>query len=175
MSPIHESGRAMGIHNVHERLLAANECQVGELIDTLASGNGDRLWPGRHWPPMEFDRPLTVGAVGGHGPVRYIVAGYAPGRWIRLAFTGPPGFHGFHEFAVLPGGPQRTRLHHTLTMSPRGLARFTWPLVWRPLHDACLEDCLDRAELVCTNSVARPARWSPYVRFLRALTARVLA
>ncbi|MCX5146444.1 MULTISPECIES: SRPBCC family protein [unclassified Streptomyces] len=161
----------MGVHNVHERLLPAKGSEVGALIDTLASGDDDLLWPGRDWSPMEFDRPLGPGATGGHGPVRYTVAGYAPGRWIRFEFTGPRGFHGHHELAVLPAGPDSTRLHHTLSMSPRGLARITWPLAFRPLHDACLEDGLDRAELACTGRVARPARWSPYVRFLRALAA----
>ncbi|MFJ7158846.1 SRPBCC family protein [Streptomyces sp. NPDC101118] len=164
----------MGVHNVHERLLVAPQDEVGALVDTLADGDDDRLWPGRAWAPMVFDRPLAVGAVGGHGPVRYTVSGYAPGRWIRFAFTGPRGFHGFHELAVLPAGPERTVLHHTLTMSPRGLARLTWPLLWGPLHDALLEDALDRAELACSGAVSRPARWSPYVRLLRALVRRTL-
>ncbi|MFD5325939.1 SRPBCC family protein [Streptomyces sp. NPDC127092] len=158
----------MGVYNVHERLLPVKESEVGALIDGLASGEGDRLWPGASWAPMEFDRPLSAGARGGHGPVRYTVAGYAPGRWIRFEFTGPRGFHGFHELAVLPDGPDRTRLHHTLAMEVRGLARLTWPLAWRPMHDACLEDGLDRAELAGTGAVRRPARWSPYVRLLRA-------
>ncbi|MEV7723683.1 SRPBCC family protein [Streptomyces sp. NPDC087917] len=162
----------MGVHNVHERLLPAKESEVGALVDSLASGDGDRLWPGRDWAPMEFDRPLGSGAVGGHGPVRYTVAGYAPGRWIRFDFTGPRGFHGYHELAVLAAGPDRTRLHHTLSMTTSGLARVTWPLVWRHLHDACLEDALDRAERACADRVARPARWSPYVRLLRAVGAR---
>ncbi|MFE0738670.1 SRPBCC family protein [Streptomyces sp. NPDC058855] len=164
----------MGVYNVHERLLAAKADEVGALIDTLAGGEDDRLWPGRHWSPMEFDRPLGPGAAGGHGPVRYTVAGYVPGQWIRFEFTGPSGFHGFHELAVLPAGPDRTRLHHTLTMSPRGWARITWPLVFRPMHDACMEDAFDRAELACTGSVSRPARWSSYVRFLHALASRAL-
>ncbi|MGW6951200.1 SRPBCC family protein [Streptomyces xanthophaeus] len=116
--------------------------------------------------------PLGVGAVGGHGPVRYTVASYVPGTWVRFAFTGPRGFHGFHEFAVLPVDADRTLLRHTPAMSTNGLPRVTWPLVWRPLHDACLEDSLDRAELARTGAVARPARWSPYVRFLRTLAGR---
>ncbi|KUH40588.1 MULTISPECIES: hypothetical protein [Streptomyces] len=164
----------MGVHNVHERLLAATEDEVGAVIDTLASGEGDLLWPGRDWSPMEFDRPLGPGAVGGHWPVGYTVTGYVPGRWIRFEFTRPRGFRGFHELAVLPAGPGRTRLHHTLTMTTGGWARITWPLAFRPLHDACLEDAFDRAELACTGGVARPARWSPYVRLLQALGARAV-
>jgi hypothetical protein len=161
----------MGVYNVHKRLLAASESRVGSLIDTLASGDRDLLWPGRDWSPMEFDRPLGVGAAGGHGPVRYTVSGYAPGRWIRFEFTGPRGFHGFHELAVLPVDREHTLLHHTLTMTTSGLSRVTWPLAWRPMHDACLEDGLDRAELACTGTVARPARWSPYVRLLHSLAS----
>ncbi|MBW5486010.1 SRPBCC family protein [Streptomyces bambusae] len=162
----------MGVHNVHERLIAADEGRVGALVDTLASGDGDLLWPGEDWSHMEFDRPLGPGAVGGHGPVRYTVTGYAPGQWVRFGFTRPRGFHGFHEVAVLPVAADRTLLQHTLTMTTSGLSRITWPLAWRPLHDACLEDALDRAERACTGTVARPARWSPYVRFLHGLAAR---
>ncbi|MEY2232548.1 MULTISPECIES: SRPBCC family protein [Streptomyces] len=159
----------MGVHNLHERVIAAKESEVGALIDTLAAGDEDRLWPGRVWDPMEFDRPLAVGAVGGHGPVRYTVSAYVPGTWVRFAFTGPRGFHGFHEFAVLPVDAERTVLRHTLAMRVSGLARITWPLAFRSGHDAVLEDCLDRAELACTGTIAHPARWSPYVRFLRGL------
>ncbi|MEV8536493.1 SRPBCC family protein [Streptomyces sp. NPDC051211] len=161
----------MGVYNVHERLLTAGASEVGALIDSLAGGDEDRLWPGLDWPRMEFDGPLAAGAAGGHGPVRYTVDAYVPGTWIRFAFSGPRGFDGFHEFAVLPVDAERTVLRHTLAMTTSGPARITWPLAWRPMHDACLEDSLDRAELACTGTVARPARWSPYVRLLRALAA----
>ncbi|MFG2891272.1 SRPBCC family protein [Streptomyces sp. NPDC048248] len=160
----------MGVYNVHERLLAAKESEVGALLDTLSS-SGDALWPGREWSPMEFDRPLAAGAVGGHGPVRYTVAAHVPSTWVRFTFSGPRGFHGFHEYAVLPVDEEHTLLRHTLAMNARGAARFTWPLLWRPLHDACLEDSLDHAELACTGTVARPARWSLYVRLLRGLVS----
>jgi hypothetical protein len=42
----------------------------------------------------------------------------------------------------------------------RGLALMTWPLVFRPLHDALLEDALDKAERDITGMVANPNRWS---------------
>ncbi|MCF3172971.1 hypothetical protein IPZ61_06540 [Streptomyces sioyaensis] len=35
--------------------------------------------------------------------------------------------------------------------------------------DAALADSLDRAEEACTGAVARPARWSRYVRLPRRL------
>ncbi|MFJ1549410.1 SRPBCC family protein [Streptomyces sp. NPDC088246] len=158
----------MGVYNVHERLLVRKESEVGTLIDTLA-GTDDKLWAREQWPPMEFDRPLAAGAVGGHGPIRYTVTAYVPSTWVRLTFSGPRGFHGFHEYTVLAVDEEHTLLRHTLAMNARGPARLTWPLIWRPLHDACLEDSLDRAELVCTGTVARPAHWGRYVRLLRNL------
>ncbi|RKT83789.1 hypothetical protein SAMN05421805_12075 [Saccharopolyspora antimicrobica] len=160
----------MAVRNVHVRHLPVDEDTAGALIDSLA-GPHDRLWPSREWPPMEFDRPLGVGAAGGHGPVRYRIAGYAPGRWIRFRFTAPRGFDGFHEFAV-QREDGRTSLHHLLSIHARGPARITWPLLWRPLHDALLEDSLDRAEEATTGAVRAPARWSWWVRLLRALVAR---
>ncbi|MGW7105983.1 SRPBCC family protein [Streptomyces xanthophaeus] len=129
-----------------------------------AAGRADGLRHGGHGHRArpaaggDADRPLGVGAVGGHGPVRYTVAAYVPGTWVRFVFTGPRGFHGFHEFAVLPVGADRTLLRHTPATSTSGLPRITWPLVWRPLHDTGLEDSLDRAELARTGAVARPAR-----------------
>ncbi|REK87927.1 SRPBCC family protein [Streptomyces inhibens] len=159
----------MGVYNVHERVLPVPGAEAGLLIDGL-SGDADRLWPHPDWPPMLFDGPLAPGASGGHGPVRYTVAAYVPGQWVRFTFRGPRGFHGFHEYTVHPLGPDRTLLRHTLAMHARGPARLSWPLAFRHLHDAALEDSLDRAEHACTGTVARPARWSRYVRLLRRLT-----
>ena len=159
----------MAVLNVHERRLPVPESGLAPLLDGLSSRE-DLLWPsGRGlWPAMVFDRPLGVGARGGHGPVRYTVVGYAPGQWVRFRFSGPKGFHGFHEYTVhATGDPSRAVLRHTLAMRVRGSARLTWPLVFRRLHDALLEDSLDRAEEACSGTVARPARWSPYVRLLR--------
>lgn len=158
----------MGVYNVHERLLAAKGSEVGALLDTLSSA-GDGLWPHRSWPAMKFDRPLAPGAAGGHGPVRYTVTTYVPSLWVRFTFSGPRGFHGFHEYVVLPVDEMHTVLRHTLAMNTSGPARITWPLIWRPLHDALLEDSLDRAERACAGTVAHPVRWGPYPRLLRGL------
>ncbi|WP_280489702.1 SRPBCC family protein [Nocardia carnea] len=162
----------MAVVNSHLRHLPAPASEVGALMDTLA-GADDALWPAHRWPAMRFDRPLGVGAVGGHGPIRYTVEHYVPGRWVRFRFTGPRGFDGFHEFTVHPtaGGAD---LVHLLAMNVRGRARLTWPLAFRWMHDACLEGCLDRAEHALTGSVAVPARWAGRVRVLRAIAERVL-
>lgn len=165
----------MPVYNVHERVLAAGASEVGALIDSLSGRTADRpdlLWPDPQWPAMEFDRPLGVDAVGGHGPVRYTVEAYVPGTWVRFAFSGPRGFDGFHEFTALPLDGGRTALRHTLAMRTGGPARLSWPLAFRWMHDACVEDALDRAEAACTGTVSRPSRWSPYVRLLRSFARR---
>ncbi|MGI5219319.1 SRPBCC family protein [Nocardia sp. CA-290969] len=159
--------------NIHRRHLPVPASEVGALLDTLA-GEDDALWPIHRWPPMLFDRPLSEGAAGGHSPIRYTVEYYVPGRWVRFRFTGPRGFNGFHEFTVHPT-PDGTELTHQLVMDAHGPARLTWPLIFRCLHDACLEDSLDRAERTLTGAVARPARWSVRVRLLRRIAAYTLS
>ncbi|WP_338776227.1 hypothetical protein [Streptomyces sp. DG1A-41] len=81
---------------------------------------------------MRFDRPLAVGASGGHGPVRYAVAHYVPGEWVRFRFTGPREFRGFHEFSLQHPGAERTVLRNTLALRPRGVRWLGWLLFFRP-------------------------------------------
>jgi hypothetical protein len=91
---------------------------------------------------------------------------------VRLRFLAPRGFDGFHEFTVRPDPSGGTVLAHLLSMRAHGPAGASWPLVFRPLHDALLEDALDRAERALTGGVRAPARWSRRVRLLRSLLAR---
>ncbi|MCB2223555.1 MAG: SRPBCC family protein [Actinobacteria bacterium] len=160
----------MRIANVHRRRLDAPAGDVAALLSTLASDD-DRLWPHRTWPPMRFDRPLGPGADGGHGPIRYVVESVEPGRSVTFRFTGPPGLAGTHAFEVATDG-DATALTHTI--DGRASARFAlpWLLVYRPLHDALVEDALDRAERETCGEVASPARWSWWVRMLRRLAGR---
>jgi len=157
----------MQVRNVHERNFALPLATVGALIDSLA-GRDDRLWPLGKWPPMRFDRPLAVSAAGGHGPVRYSVEEYRPGRSIVFRFLAPRGFNGMHRFEVEDRQGQ-TVLRHVIEMRATGLALLSWPLAIRPLHDACLEDCFDQAAISLGIQLDRPARWSIYVRVLRAI------
>lgn len=163
--------RGYRVHNTHERLLPTPPAAVAALLAGLA-GDDDRLWPHDAWPAMRFDGPLGVGAAGGHGPVRYTVTAYEPGARIRFGFTAPRGFAGHHEFTVHPtgtgpGAAASTVLRHTLAMRARGWAVVTWPFIWRPLHDALIEDALDRAEAATQRKAAAPARWGWWVRMLR--------
>lgn len=154
------------IRNVHERLISAPLTAAGELIDKLASRD-DLLWPRERWPAMKFDRPLGVGARGGHGPIRYVVEAYVPGRRIRFRFTAPRGFVGTHGLDLAEIAPGVSRLRHVLEMRAEGWARVSWPLMFRWLHDALIEDALDRAEAFGEMAAGERRGWSPPVRALR--------
>ena len=162
----------MQVRNVHERLFPLPLAVVGALIDSLASRD-DRLWPRDKWPPMRFDRPLAAGAVGGHGPIRYSVEEYRPGESILFRFSAPPGFNGTHRFEA-EERQGATVLRHVLEMHAAGRALLSWSLYIRPLHDACVEDCMDRATVSLGIALERPARWSIYVRLLRAIRQSVI-
>lgn len=162
-----EYRRAM-VHNVHEREIAAGAEAVGKLLDSLSSMN-DRLWPHDQWPSMRFDRPLEIGAVGGHGPVRYVVENYVPGRWVEFRFTRPSGFEGHHWFSVSEESENSSVLRHELVMTVKGTAVLTWPLFFRPLHDALIEESLDRAESAVGTPPSVPAKRSLWTRALRSM------
>jgi hypothetical protein len=136
----------MKLSNIHQRKIAASPDRVGALIDSLASPN-DALWPRHCWPRMAFDRPLGIGARGGHGPIRYVVEGWSPGRSIRFRFTAPTGFDGRHGFDAELTDAQAVMLRHWIDMELRGPALLSWPLLYRPLHDALIEDALTTAQV----------------------------
>lgn len=162
------------IHNTHERQLSAPAEGVGQLIDSL-SGPGDQLWPRRHWPPLRLDQPLGAGARGGHGPVRYSVESYTPGQHVRFRFEAPTGFDGYHEYIIVPDADGSTTLRHTLIMRVTVVARLSWPLFYRPLHDALIEDSLDQAARSLGIELPAQSRWGKRVQFLRWLARRATA
>lgn len=154
------------MRNVHERVIAAPAEAVGVLLDGLGSDR-DRLWPAPAWPPMQFDRPLGVGADGGHDEIRYAVSAYEPGRRVTFRFHPVTGLDGFHALEVEPIDGFTCVLRHVLEAQPRGRMRLLTPTVVRWLHDAVVEDLLDNAERAATGTVARPYRYSVWVRLLR--------
>lgn len=160
----------MKVRNTHVRELDASKETLGALLDSLAS-DADGVWPREHWPRMRFDRPLGVGARGGHGPIRYTVTDYEPGQRVRFRFDAPSGFDGYHEFRIESGTGTANRLVHDLRMQTRGKALVTWTLVYRPLHDALVEDALARAATQAGCTADAP-RWSATVRLLRRALAR---
>lgn len=159
------------VRNAHERMLPVPAADAGRLLDRLASDH-DPLWPSPPWPRVRFDRPLGVGADGGHGPIRYRVVAYEPGRLVEFAFTEGSGLAGGHRLEVEAVSGERCVLRHVAEGRPTGRMALAWPLAVRWLHDALLEDLLDRAEAALGVGPARPARWSPWVRVLRRYLAR---
>lgn len=152
----------MRVTNIHETVLRTSLENASALIGNLASRK-DRLWP-TGWPPMKLDRPLGIGAAGGHGPIRYFVEALSPVR-VVFRFTGPAGFDGTHGFD-LEETPDGIRIRHTILMNARGIARLSWPLLFRPLHNALIEDGMARGRKVCGMPAEKPT-WSRYVRLLR--------
>ncbi|MFV0136490.1 DUF2867 domain-containing protein [Streptomyces sp. HMX87] len=155
------------VRKVHARTIAAPARRVGALLDRLAADD-DPLFPSPAWAPIRFDRPLGVGAAGGHGPVRYSVEAHEPGRRVRFAL-GPPGGPGFHELAVAPLGPGRCELRHVLEQDLRGTDYPGWLLAVRAVHGTVIEEMFDSAELAATGALPRPVRRGRYVRLLQRL------
>jgi len=159
------------ISNVHERVVDAGEDAIGPLVDSLSSKD-DRLWPKRRWPALRLDRGLEIGSDGGHGPVRYEVARYEPGRLVVFAFTPKFPIEGGHRFEILPTAGGKTLLRHTLEGHPKSWLRLGWPLCFRWLHDALIEDAFDRAEAELAGVEWQPRRLPIHVRALRSLAKR---
>jgi hypothetical protein len=155
----------MKVLNIHERELEANHEQVATLIDSLSSQD-DLLWPNHSWPRMKFDRPLSIGANGGHSPIGYFVEEYKPGQSIKFRFTNPKGFKGFHEFDAVKSSNGAVFLRHRIEMELEGSALLTWPLIIRPLHDALLEDALATAQ-ASLGIIPQMLPWSPWVKLIR--------
>ena len=89
---------------------------------------------------------------------------YTPGRRAEFTFAPGIGADGTHTFTAIPLGADRTLLRHELEARFTGAMRLGWPLVVRWLHDALLEDLLDRAEDAVGTPPARRARHSGWVR-----------
>ena len=75
---------ALAVLNVHEWMIPGSVDAVGRMIDTL-------------------------GAAGGHGPIRYRVESYERGRRVRFRFLSPEGFVGTHGLVLVrkSGGNRR--------------------------------------------------------------------
>ncbi len=159
----------MKIYNVHERQIQASPGTVGTVLDSL-SGPDDRLWPWDRWPAMKFDSPLCEGVNGGHGPVTYSVSEYVPGRRVVFQFDGKglaAGIDGHHFFEVVSGDAYPV-LRHVVDAECDFRNWLKWHVIIGPLHDALLEDALDKAESELSGRPpAKPARWNTWVRFLR--------
>ncbi len=155
----------MKVRNIHERTISKSAKEIGVLIDSLASER-DKLWPNKTWPAMKLDRPLGIGAIGGHGPIGYKVEKYELGAFIQFRFLKPEGFDGYHRFEIEEVNANQTLLRHIIEMQVTGKATLPWLSMIRPLHDALMEDALDRAE--STDEIQSKQRnWSLWVKLIR--------
>ncbi|MFF0204553.1 DUF2867 domain-containing protein [Streptomyces sp. NPDC005017] len=148
------------LRNVHERIIEAPAETVGALLDRLATSD-DPLFPTPVWPAMVLDRPLGVGADGGHGRIRYKVTCYEPGRSVRFDTTGDGLGAGYHRFDIETLGPDRCRISHILEVTTSA-AKFTFfKLAIEPVHDTMVEEIFDNAERAALGSLPHPPARRP--------------
>lgn len=163
----------MMIRNVHSRELPVPMASVGPLLSGILEP--DSIWPSAGWPRLRLDRGLAVGSSGGHGPIRYRVSDYQPGKRLEFRFDPSLGIDGTHALELHAGssGPGSTLVRHTLIGQPTAIAtRLRWAFAIRWLHDALIEDLLDKMAVAAGHPPARPAKWSPWVRLLRRAVGR---
>lgn len=158
----------MKVINVHKRIIQQPISKIGELLATLSSDN-DKVVATDKWPPVKLDKGLLVGSKGGHGFIKYFVTDYQPNKSITFQFT-LKGFNGFHKFELTELNPNTTELSHTIDMNTKGSMVIKWILAIRWLHDAFIEDALDRVESHFLGT-AKNTEWSLWVKFLRKLAA----
>ena len=158
----------MKIHNVHEREYCAPAEDMAGLLAGLGSSD-DKLWPNDRWPQMILDAPLGPGAKGGHGRIRYHVSEYVPGDHVTFEIDDEGligGMNGFHRFEIV-GRNGGTILRHIVDATCNLKMWLLWHVMVGPMHDALLEDALDRAERFLGCEPKKPARWSLWVRAMR--------
>ncbi|WP_330179724.1 SRPBCC family protein [Nocardia sp. NBC_01503] len=163
------------IWNIHQRELPVPAQQVGTLLDTVAEP-GNSVWPADHWPALTMDQPLRVGADGGHGTIRYACTAYEPGRAVEFTFAPSMPFVGAHTFEIVDRGENGCVIRHLVVAQARETRGWLlWTLAIRWLHDAVIEELLDRVATEVGCPPIEPARWSPWVRMLRRSLDRVHA
>lgn len=162
----------MQVRNVHQRDIAMAVEGAGCVLGTLGSGE-DRLWPSHRWSPdmrVRFDRPLGVGATGGHGTVPYRVEAYEPGRRLVLGFLPGSGIDGTHRFQLDPVDDRRTSVTHVLEGRTDPLTTVLWPLI-RAGHNAYIEDIFDQFQ-VAAGEEFQPSPQPRWLRLAHALGER---
>jgi hypothetical protein len=163
----------MKIFNRHDRIIPAEQDAVGSVLNSL-SGPEDALWPRELWPPMVLDSALNVGAAGGHGPVRYRVSEYVPGRRATFQFDRAglmSGVDGRHYFEVIPRRGHVVIRHDLEGDCDLGMW-LKWTFLVKPLHNTVIEDAFDKVESRFSGRVVKRSHWGLWVRFLRWMRAR---
>lgn len=157
----------MKVTNIHKREIKQPKDKIEALFKTLSSEN-DMILATHKWSPMVLNNGLKIGSKGGHGQIRYFVTAYQPDEFIQFEFTGPQGFEGFHKFEITAIDSNLTELKHTIEMNTVGLATLKWTFAFHWLHDAFIEDALDKVENHF-SSEKKTSKWSIWVRILRQI------
>jgi hypothetical protein len=157
----------MKVINIHKRIILQPKEKLSSVLDSLSSKN-DQLWPYENWPPMVFENGLQEGAIGGHGPIEYSVKKYIPGSIIEFEFIKPEDFVGIHKFEIEAIDKEKTQLIHTIRMAVSGKGILIWYIAIKWLHDALLEDCLDKAENQFLNE-KKKTKWNFWVLILKKI------
>jgi hypothetical protein len=156
----------MKVVNIHRREIKQPKFELEKLFQTLASEN-DLMLATDKWSPMKLDKGLQVGSKGGHGPMKYFVTDYQQNNSITFQFD-LKGFDGFHKFKLTELETGKTELLHIIEMNTSGFSTIKWSLAIRWLHDAYIEDALDKVENYFTKD-KKSSEWSWWVKILRKI------
>lgn len=159
--------------NTHTKRLNVSKFEVGQLLDTLASKE-DRFWPHERWPPVIFNEGLSVGATGGHGPIRYRILKYRSGQCLEFEFYRPRLLRGIHRFTIEGLGTSASIIRHEVELDCSIWGVLLWVLFYEPLHDALMEDLLSKVQMNLTGTWVR-AEWGIRVKLLRKIAKVFLA
>lgn len=155
----------MKVTNIHYRIYNVSIKKITELFNTLSSKR-DMIWPVEKWPKMIFKDGIKVGASGGHGPIRYVVEEYNSKELIQFRFTKPYGFVGTHRFEIKELPNNQTKVTHVIEMNTQGIGSLIWLFAIRSLHNALIEDCLDKIGNNF-NKTKVSTKWNWYVKLIR--------
>lgn len=156
----------MKILNIHKREINQPKDEVAKLFRTLATET-DLMLATEKWSPMKLDKGLQVGSKGGHGPMKYFVTDFQQDNSITFQFD-LTGFNGFHKFHLTELETNKTELSHIIDMTTTGTATLKWAMAIRWLHDAYIEDALDKVENHFTVD-KKSSEWSWWVMALRKI------
>jgi len=136
----------MHVLNIHSRTYDLSKDNITNLLNTL-SNNSDEIWPKEKWPRMKLDDP---------------------GKQIVFRFTHPKEFKGVHKFDIAALDNDKTKLTHTIDMKVNALGYFKWLVAVKWLHDALIEDGLDKLYTKTTGK-SKVTPWNIWVKILRAI------
>ena len=120
---------------------------------------------------MKFKGGIRVGAKGGHGPIRYSVEQYNPNEIIQFRFSKPSGFNGIHKFEINELSNEKTEIKHTIDMNTTGVGTIIWITAIRSLHNALIEDGLDKFENNFSEN-PKSSKWNFWVKLMRKSLAK---